>query len=58
MEYGRRNKSELGIERYKVIIGNKMHAREMSRQKQESIIGCGTLNKMTSLGMPESYRIA
>ena len=58
MEYGRRNKSELCIERYKVILGNKMHAREMSRQKQESIIGCGILNKMTSLGVPESYRIA
>jgi hypothetical protein len=57
MEYGRRNNSELCIQRYKKILGNKMHAREMSRQKQEAIIGCGVLNKMTRLGMPESRRI-
>jgi hypothetical protein len=31
-----------------------MYAREMSRQKQEFMIGCGVLNKMTSLGMPVS----
>ncbi len=31
-----------------------MHTREMSRQQQEFMIGCGVLNKMTGLGMPES----
>jgi hypothetical protein len=34
-----------------------MYAREMSRQKQEFMIGCGVLNKMTSLGMPVSSKI-
>lgn len=56
--YGRRNYSELAIQRYKKILGNKLHSREMSRQKNESMIGCGVLNKMTGLGMPASYRCA
>ncbi len=36
----------------------KLHAREFSRQKVEAMIGSGILNKMTSLGMPQSYRCA
>jgi hypothetical protein len=57
-KYGKRNYSELAIQRYKRIFGNTLQAREFVRQKQESIIGCGVLNKMTSLGMPASYRVA
>jgi hypothetical protein len=34
-----------------------MQSREFQIQKQETMIGCGVLNKMTSLGMPASYRI-
>lgn len=56
--YGRRNYSELCIQRYKRILGNQMHGREFSRQKNEAMIGCGILNKMTGLGMPISYRSA
>ena len=56
--YGKRNYSELSIQRYKRILGNIMQARELTRQKQEAIIGCGILNKMTSMGMPKSHRIA
>jgi hypothetical protein len=54
--YGQRNYSELAVQRYQRIIGNAMHARELKCQKQEAVIGCGVLNKMTSLGMPVSYR--
>jgi hypothetical protein len=57
-KYGKRNYSELSIQRYKRILGNTMQAREFTRQKQEAIIGCGILNKMTSMGMPKSHRIA
>lgn len=57
-EYGRRNYSELGVERYQRILGNTMRARDLPRQKQEAMIGCGVINKMTSLGMPASYRSA
>ena len=56
--YGQRNYSELGVQRYKRILGRAMHAREMSRQKQEFMIGCSVLNKMTGLGMPESSKFA
>jgi hypothetical protein len=56
--YGRRNYSELCIQRYKRILGNQLHSREFSRQENEVMIGCGLLNKMTSLGMPISYRSA
>jgi len=55
-EYGRRNYSELAIQRYKKILGNALHAREISRQKNEAMLGCGVLNKMTGIGMPISYR--
>lgn len=57
-EYGRRNYSELGVQRYKKIFGNSLHARDIKRQKQEAKLACGALNKMTSLGMPRSYRSA
>ena len=42
----------------KKILNNKLHARDMLRQKNEAMIGCGILNKMTHLGMPKSYRCA
>ena len=51
--YGRRNNSELAIQRYKRILGNKLHAREFERQKQETIIGCSVLNKMTCITLGE-----
>ena len=57
-QYGRRNISELSIQRRKRILGNQLHAREFTRQKVETMIGSGILNKMTSLGMPQSYRCA
>ena len=57
-QYGRRNLSELGVQRYQRILGYMMHARSIERQKQEAMIGCGVINKMTSLGMPVSYRSA
>jgi hypothetical protein len=57
-KYGNRNYSELCIQRYKKILGNKMHSRELTRQKNEAMIGCGVLNKMTNLGMPLSYKSA
>ena len=55
--YGQRNYSELAIQRYKRILGNQMQSREFSRQKQEAIISCGILNKMTGLGMPVSFKV-
>lgn len=39
-EYGRRNLSELGVQRYKRIIGDSLRARDLVCQKQEAMIGC------------------
>ena len=41
--YGKRNRSELSIQRYKRILEERLHAREFERQKQEAIIGCSVL---------------
>ena len=54
--YGNRNISELAIQRYKKLLGNKLHTRKLERQKNEAMLGCGVLNKMTQLGMPASFR--
>ena len=56
--YGRRNYSELGIQHYQRTFGTTMHARDFSCQQQEAMIASGALNKMTSLGMPQSRRSA
>lgn len=52
-KYGNRNKSECAMGRYKRILGNKLHAREFSRQQQETIIGCSILNKMMCVILAE-----
>ncbi len=55
--YGKRNYSELCVERYKRILGNTLHAKELSRQKNEAMIGCGVLNKMAGIGILMSFKI-
>jgi hypothetical protein len=44
--------------RYKKIIGPSMKAREIPQQKTEGGIGVRVLNRMTSLGMPESVKVS
>jgi len=55
-QYGRRNYGELAFYRYQRVLGASLHARDIERQEQEVVLGCGIMNKMTSLGMPASYR--
>jgi transposase len=57
-QYGKRNISETGMQRYKRTFGNQLHAREMPNQRQEVMVGCSVLNRFTGLGMPQSYRSA
>jgi IS5 family transposase len=54
--YHRRSLAETGIFRYKRIIGGSLHARKLANQQQEVRIGAMILNKMTQLGMPDSYK--
>jgi hypothetical protein len=46
------------MQRYKRIIGNKMHSRDLVRQQNEAIIAASILNKFTAIGMPISKRVA
>lgn len=46
-QYGKRNSSEFAIQRYKKILGNKLHSKDFGNQKIEAVIGCSILNKMT-----------
>ena len=52
-DYGKRNQAERAIGRYKRILGNRLHSREFERQRQEAIIGCSILYKMTCLTLAE-----
>lgn len=55
--YHRRSLAETAMFRFKTIFGDHLNAREMQRQKSEARIKCSALNRMTRLGMPDSYRI-
>ena len=55
--YHRRSKAENGFFRYKTIIGDKLRSRKFANQATEMFVGCLVLNKMTELGMPESYPV-
>ena len=46
---------ETAISRFKVLIGRRLRIRTMASQRTEARIGCRILNKMTKLGMPDSY---
>lgn len=56
--YHRRSLVETAMFRFKTIFGDHMNAREDKRQKTEARIKCAALNRMTRLGMPDSYRVA
>ena len=57
-EYGRRNQSELAIQRYKRILGNRLHSKELKRQQQEIVIGCSILNKMMAMTLAKIRKAA
>lgn len=53
--YHRRSLAETAMSRYKRIVGEKLQARDFARQSTEAFIGVLMLNRMTMLGMPQSY---
>jgi hypothetical protein len=55
--YHRRSLAETAMSRYKRIVGEKLKAREFARQTTEAFVGVLILNKMTAIGMPQSYAI-
>ena len=55
--YSKRSMVENAIYRYKTIIGRGMRSRTLAGQRVEVQLACRVLNTMTSLGMPDSYRV-
>jgi IS5 family transposase len=55
--YHRRSLAETAMFRQKQIFGDDLGARLLVSQRQEAFLRCGALNKMTQLGMPDSYPV-
>ena len=55
--YHIRSLAETDIFRLKTIFGDKLSARLLEAQTTQAFIRCLALNKMTHLGMPESYPV-
>jgi hypothetical protein len=55
--YSRRSLVENAVFRYKSILGQRMRSRSLPSQRVEVSLASKILNTMTSLGMPNSYRV-
>lgn len=55
--YHRRSLAETGVFRFKTIFTDKLRSRKQENQFQEMILKCAALNRMTHLGMPDSYKV-
>lgn len=56
--YHRRSLAETAMYRFKKIFGGHLRAIIFHSQAVEAFIKCNALNKMTALGMPDSYAVA
>jgi len=56
-DYHRRSLAETGVFRFKTIFSDKLQSRKQENQFQEMIIKCAALNRMTHLGVPDSYKV-
>lgn len=56
--YHMRSLAETAMFRLKTIFGDELSARLLETQTTQALIRCIALNKMTQLGMPESYQVA
>jgi hypothetical protein len=56
--YHRRSLAETAVYRVKTIFGNVLSTRTLARQITEARVKTAALNRMTQLGMPDSYRVA
>lgn len=57
-EYHQQARAENTFFRYKTIVGPRLRARHRESQRTEAITACNLLNRMTGLGMPESFPVA
>lgn len=56
--YHRRSLAETQVFRVKMIFGERVSARSFEGQAAQMLVRCATLNRMTHLGMPDSYKVA
>ena len=55
--YHRRSLAETAMFRFKTIFGNTCSRRTFDNQATELLLACVALNRMTHLGMPDSYAL-
>jgi hypothetical protein len=55
--YHRRSLAETAMFRIKTLFGASLSARSFNSQATEAFLRCRALNRMTELGMPESYLV-
>jgi IS5 family transposase len=55
--YHRRSLAETQMMRLKTIFGERVSARQFAGQARQLFIRCAALNRMTHLGMPDSYAV-
>jgi len=55
--YHRRSLAETAMYRIKTLFGNQLKARLFESQAVEAFVRCVVLNRMTALGLPDSYRV-
>lgn len=56
--YHVRSLAETIMFRLKTIFGGELSARLLETQTTQALVRCAALNKMTHLGMPQSYKVA
>lgn len=56
--YHRRSLAETAVFRVKMIFGERVGARSFAGQASQMLVRCAALNRMTHLGMPDSYAVA
>jgi hypothetical protein len=55
--YPRRSLAETAVFRVKMIFGERVNARSFNGQATQLRVRCAALNRMTHLGMPDSYAV-
>jgi DDE family transposase len=55
--YHRRSLAETQVFRVKTIFGERVSARSFDGQAAQMLVRCAALNRMTHLGMPDSYAV-
>jgi IS5 family transposase len=57
-EYHRRSLAEVAVFRLKIVFGERASARSFEGQASQLLVRCAALNRMTHVGMPDSYKVA